>query len=152
MKNNKGSALVETLIALGVAVLIIGAITGSVMSSLKNAEYAKKQNIASQYAQQGIELVRKKVRTNWALLIPKTYCLLEDSTELIEKEITCGLIANEFVREVKVVEDPLLGLICSGGKEVEVKVMWTDSKCANPLCHDVILSSCFTNHNEVTFN
>lgn len=156
MNKNKGSALVETLIALGVAVLIIGAITGSVISSLRNAEYAKKQNIATQYAQQGIEIIRGKVRTGWNSVEAGNYCLAEGSTTLVEKGIeTCWInVENEYSRIVSVNNSNSTPCGSEGNpaKKVDVSVMWTDNRCSNPFCHDITLSSCFTNFNEITFD
>lgn len=59
MKKQRGQTLLETLLALGVCVIILSAITVIVISSLNSTQFTKRQNLASQYAQEGMEVVRK---------------------------------------------------------------------------------------------
>ena len=54
-----GQSLVEVLVALGVAAMLLSAITVVVVSSLRNAKFSENQNRASQYALQGMEIIRQ---------------------------------------------------------------------------------------------
>lgn len=56
--NQKGYTLVEVIISIAVSVLVIGALTFATISSLRNAQLAKRQSQATKYAQQGLEKVR----------------------------------------------------------------------------------------------
>jgi type II secretory pathway pseudopilin PulG len=70
MKNikQKGQVLIEALVALGVAVVIIGVVVIVVINSLNNVELAKNENLATQYAKEGIEVVKELSETNWNAL------------------------------------------------------------------------------------
>jgi len=59
--NQKGQGLVEALIALGAAVIIIAAITIAVITAVSNSDFSTEQNLATGFAQQGMEIVRQKV-------------------------------------------------------------------------------------------
>jgi Tfp pilus assembly protein PilV len=59
LKNNEsGQSLIEVLIALLVAVLMIGAMTIATITSLRNSTFSQNQSQATKYAQESIELVR----------------------------------------------------------------------------------------------
>lgn len=53
-----GQSLVEVLIALVVASIAIGALSISTLTGIKNSQFAKNQHQATQFAQEGVELVR----------------------------------------------------------------------------------------------
>lgn len=148
--SQKGTVLVESLIALGAAVIIIAAITGMVISALNNAQSAKSQHMASQYAQEGLEIVRNLARTNWEFfhntLVDTNYCLASGSAELtFMDESICGENVGTFVRKIVIDHD---SDYCSGASKVEVDVSWTNGECrdrTNPYCHTVQLQSCLSN-------
>ncbi len=56
--NKNGQSLIETIIALGIAVFIIVALTQSVIMSVKNTQFAKNQTLATRYGQEAIEKIR----------------------------------------------------------------------------------------------
>jgi len=56
--SSKGQTLVEVLLAVGVATLVRIGLTGAVTVSLRNAQFARNQALATKYAQEGIEKVR----------------------------------------------------------------------------------------------
>ena len=159
-KNEKGQVLIEALVALGAAVVIIGAITTIVVTSLNNAELANNQNRATQYAKQGIEIVRELSETNWSGAGGFTsfngvnYCLLQESTTLTSPPPgnlpnTCRWANDIFVRQVTIYHGNDPNNNCQGsGSKVIVKVAWSDSKCDtqnNLYCHNITLTSCFAN-------
>lgn len=56
--NSNGQTLIEAVASLGIAALILGTLSIAVINSVKNVTFSKGQNIASNYAQQGLELIR----------------------------------------------------------------------------------------------
>jgi len=159
-----GQTLIEIILALSVVVLIITGITFAVTSSIKNATFSKNQNLATQYAQQGMEIVRAIRDRSWTAffsLADVNYCLSKDSQELTVRPgsycTSDGTKAGTpnvgiFVREIRI--QPSNPNCSPGGANVKatVSVAWEDSKCtspANPFCHKVQLVSCFTNTNVV---
>lgn len=149
----KGQTLVEALIALGVATIIITAIGMVVITSLDNATFSKNQNLATQYAQEGMDIMRKKSNTDWGTFIAFcpggncTFCLPQSSENLVSgtcttPNITNG-IGNKFIRKIIMNS----GAGCSAtGQKVSVIVSWGDGKCkdaGDPYCHNVTLDTCF---------
>lgn len=53
-----GQSLIEVLIALVVASIVIGALSILTLTGTKNSQFAKNQHQATQFAQEGMELVR----------------------------------------------------------------------------------------------
>ncbi len=146
--NQKGTVLVETLVALGAAVVIIAAITVMVISSLNNAQSAKSQGLATQYAQEGLEITRDISRSGWGEFraLSGINCLAEGSTELISEGANgCSQNVGNFVRTVEIQHD---NSDCSGGSKVISDVSWSDTDCkdrSNIYCHSVELQSCLSN-------
>ncbi|MBI3069818.1 MAG: hypothetical protein HYY87_00750, partial [Candidatus Levybacteria bacterium] len=58
-KVQKGQTLIEVLLALGTAVVVLSATVVAVLSALNNAQFSKNQSLATQYAQEGMEVMRK---------------------------------------------------------------------------------------------
>ena len=157
IKNQKGQSLIEALIALGTAVLIISAIAIAVITSVNNTDFSKNQNLATQYAQQGMELVRNKSEFDWPgfSTYSGSYCLSQNSTNLVPAGLGCSLNINDsnsnpfFVRQIDISQNDA---ICTGSTSVSVKVSWTDGKCtsaSNIYCHTVKLDSCLANLHSV---
>ena len=81
-KKQTGQSLIEALVALGVATLIISAIAIAVIASVSNSDSTKYQNLATTYAQQGLEIISGQSKSDWTafhalggtVLIPLTYC------------------------------------------------------------------------------
>jgi len=151
----RGQTLIEALVALGAAVVVLSAITVAVISALNNVEYSKNQNLATQYAQQGLEIMRHLSDTNWSVFsakISSTYCLAKDSNLLSDYLNSCAQNVDIFAREVDITQSSPTCFGSSSSSDsvlVKVKVSWTDGKCnvGNANCHNVILESCFSNHN-----
>ena len=161
LKNQKGQTLIEALVSLSIAVAVVGAITVVVISSLNNATFTRNQNQATQYAQEGIEIVKRvslsESSPNFKALPGDTYCLDKSNTQLDEPLTNpgtggCGFnVASIFSREVNIDHnnsDPQEG--CGGNTKVTVKVKWSDNKCqdaSGPFCHEVALTSCLSDYN-----
>lgn len=132
-----GQTLIEVVVILAASVILLTALTTVIVSSLDSSTFSKNQNQASQYAQQGIEIVRVARPTP-----DKTYCLGSDGI-LTE---ACDGRANidNFKRDVSVLSDKCGTDVVSGVNEISVTVSWTDGKCAQgqAFCHNVKLVSC----------
>lgn len=159
MEKTTGFTLIEVLAALGVASLLVSVITVAVLSALFNAQYSKNQNLATQYAQEGMEIVRKIRNEDFTAFNSLgsnqgiSYCLNKNQTT-IQKESPganssdrrnstiqgCakqvgqpGQNVDNFARQVDVARDASR---CgndgtSGGTKVTVSVSWSDSKCVD---------------------
>lgn len=151
MINQKGQSLIEAVVALGAAVLIISAIAVVVITAVNNADFSKYQNLATQYSQQGMEILKQQSQSDWqgfSVNYPSgTYCLNQSSTTLTNLfgTICPKNINNFFVRQV-VINQGSVG--CNSNTKVSVSVYWADGKCpVNTYCHDVTLDSCLANIN-----
>lgn len=148
MRNQKGQSLIEALIALGAAAVIVSAIAVAVITAVNNSDFSKNQNLATQYAQQGMDILRQKSESNWQSFSAYggNYCLNQDSTTLTPQGVACPKnISNFFVRQITISQN---SSSCSTNAKVSVSVAWTDGKCtssANVYCHAVVLDSCLAN-------
>lgn len=152
--NQKGQSLVEALVALAAASVIVSAIAIAVITSVNNSDFSKNQNLATQYAQEGIEVLRNLSQSDWANFstYSGTYCLSKDSSTLTTPSgSNCPQnINNFFVRQVVITQN---SSSCSLNTKVSVSVSWADGKCtsaSNPYCHTVLLDSCLANINSTT--
>ena len=168
-KFQSGQTLVEVLVALTAAVVVVAAIVTASLNALNNSDYARDQNIASQYTQAGIETIRdmrnESIASLSATYLPDgTYCLAKDCTALDKsnkscwtKGSICGQNVDKFVREAVVVHnssDCNASPTPSGQQnylpsnvKVTINTYWNDSRCtdsSNQFCHYVTLSSCFS--------
>lgn len=144
----KGQTLIEALVALGAAVIIVSAITIVVISALNNAQFSKNQNLATQFAQQGMEIMRQMRDSNWGTFdeLSRAYCLDKGSNMPVPKApiAGCGQNVDVFVREVDIEKN---SSSCSDATKITVIVFWNDAKCTsstNLFCHKVELVSCFS--------
>ncbi|EKD65260.1 MAG: hypothetical protein ACD_50C00146G0002 [uncultured bacterium] len=155
-KSQKGQTLIEALVSLSIAVTIIGAITVVVISSLNNAIFTRNQNQATQYAQEGIETVKRISQSQvsfFDLSQQGDYCLGPDLTLQLLVLPNPGRCPEEqrvdiFEREVNITHG---NTDCSGNTKIIVTVQWADNKCTaavgSPYCHKVELRSCLTDYN-----
>lgn len=148
----KGQTLIELLITLSITVVIMTAITTAVVRSLNNTENSKLRNVASAYAQEGMELVRTIRGSDYTSF--KTYngmyCLDKGQTTLGNSVVSCTSPNADsiFIRSVQIEQNPG----CSTNvARVTVTVAWADSKCpqSNPYCNKVPLISCLSSANPV---
>lgn len=164
MRNkDKGQSLVEAVIALTAAIIVVSSIVTAIVLSLNNAQYAKYQNLATQYAQEGIEIVKKISASDWNSFLTSTssidYCLPEGSLaptpgqQCTANVYYVGPTSSQvpiFRRTIKIEHNTE---ICGNtdGAKVTSKVSWSDSKCGsgngnldNIYCHSVELVTCVT--------
>jgi len=163
-KNQKGQALLEALIALGAATIVMSAIALAVISSVNNSDFSKYQNQATQYSQQGIEILKQQSVSAWPTFSGytsgSTYCFPSGATLTLSVGVNCSpnIGTNDFfVRSAVITKS---SLDCPGnpndaghrGTLVSVSTAWSDGKCkdsANLYCHSVVLNSCITDVNRV---
>lgn len=167
---DKGQTLIEVIVGLTAAVVVIAAIVSASLNALNNSEFGRDQNFAAQFTQEGMEVVRNMRNISIASLsasyLPDgQYCLAKACSSL-NKNITSCWTANplcpqnvdKFVRSVLVshnvtdcnatptpVGNPS-GQLATNVK-VTVTTSWFDTKCtsaSNPFCHNVTMSSCFS--------
>jgi Tfp pilus assembly protein PilV len=109
--NQKGQSLIEALIALGAAVIIVAAITIAVITAVGNSDFSKYQNLATGYAQQGIQIVTQKSQLDWVdtATYSGTWCLPQGTTDFYTAlgGASCSInVADKFVRELDFTKVP----------------------------------------------
>lgn len=152
---NKGQTLIELLASFSIAIVLVSAIVIVVVSALSNTQFSKNQSIATQYSQQGIEIIRQMRDNDFGTFnaFSGNYCLDKNSTNpRLKGSVPCGLnIDNIFVREV-IIEKNSLSCPIQGSNATKVTVLtsWSDSKCPESVfCHSAKLVSCLSNVNVV---
>lgn len=152
-KKEKGQTLIEVLVALATGVAVISAMAVTVITSLNNVEFTKNQNQATQYSREGVEIVRRLARSNWATFAgyrSTNYCLAKGASTLtIMGGNNCGQNADIFVRQI-IIEQNSPG--CQSNAKISSVVSWSDSKCeaTRPFCHEVRLDSCIADINSIS--
>ncbi|MBI2031000.1 MAG: hypothetical protein HYT08_00055 [Candidatus Levybacteria bacterium] len=159
MKKEEGQSLVEAVIAMTAAIIVVSSIVAAIVLSLNNAQYSKYQNLATQYAQEGIEIVKKISVADWNSFssgVDVNYCLPEGSLAPTPG-ITCSAnvyqVGNPptpiFRRSVKIEHN--FGT-CNPGSRITSKVSWSDSKCTSGdiYCHSVELNTCVTRSQNIS--
>ncbi len=114
MRERKGQSLIEVIVAMAVAIIIVGGLLVAVIVAVRNSQFAKSQVQATKYAEEGMENTRQQRDTDW-----DTFWAKKDTTD--GPAVISGTI---FSRSVKY-ED------VSGGADdkmkVTVTVSWTDT-------------------------
>jgi type II secretory pathway pseudopilin PulG len=146
-KDQKGQSLLEVLTALGVAAVVIVALSILAVSSLRNAQHARSQTEATKFVNEGIEQVRTvRDQKGWNAFGGYTInsCYVVDTTvspwSLTNNGgvVVCGsggepIGSTQFKREIKLEDANLSGGTpgCSTGpcpgRKITVSVFWTDS-------------------------
>ena len=167
-----GQTIIEGVVALGLIVVVLTALSVIISSSINNSTFIKNQQLASKYASQGLETVRY-LRNNrppaptrtFDTLAAQTsaYCMcangvIGDNNCTSGQTATGGCIKVEdfsgvlFKREISFVKDSpacsgVTGPGLTGGTSVKISVYWTSGKCssADRYCHKSELVSCFSN-------
>ena len=168
MYNEKGQTLIEVLVGLGAAVAVMAAMTIATISALNNAQYSRSQNLATNYAQQGMEVVKNLQKIDYATFssLDGTYCFADTCNEidanLSDQGQSCAKISgtrcpgtlnvhSQFIRTVTFHTNDAEVAKCNadGGTnntKVDVTLAWYDQRCtssSNLYCHQVVVSSCF---------
>ncbi len=157
---NAGQTLVEILIALGIAISIITSMTVVVTSAINNTTYGKNQNFATEYAQEGMEIVKQMQINNYQTFstLSGRYCLAQTCSTVSTSTGTCGLNSggtgvncspnvnnNTFIRQIDILAPRSVQAKCFNTIQATVSVLWTDGKCLQgTYCHTEQLVSCFS--------
>ena len=156
IKKEKGQTLIEALVALAAAVAVVYAISTAVISALSNAQFSKNQVLATQYAQQGIEIMRQLRDSDWSTFYSYNdsgsslyYCLDKNSKSIRSQGTGCGQNVDNFIREVQIQKNSSDCRTPSGitnAARITVIVKWSDGKCpaGDAYCHKVQLASCLS--------
>lgn len=145
--NQRGQTLLELVVALGIGLIIVSAVTVAVLTSLSNAQFNRDQSLAISYAQEGMENVRKVRDQRWSTFssLNGTYCIGKSNPFPSGSGVTSCTTVNigtTFIREAVLGN----GSCENPSREVLVRVKWRDGKCAaNVFCHKVELKSCLNN-------
>ncbi len=166
MKSQQGQTLIEVLIGLAATVIVMAAITTATLTALNNSQSGRNQNLAENYATQGIEVMRNlhSADFNTFSSLSGTYCFAKECNSIDTNPANTGkacaaisgnrcpgiLNAGNFIRTVTFHTTDPEAQKCNdggaGGVKVDVTVEWNDSKCTNTsnlYCHSVDVSSCF---------
>ena len=93
----KGQSLIEVIAALAIALLVLLALVRVTIVSMRNANFAKNQALATQYAQEAMEWIRTQRDADWSNLTEGTYCLSDSLSWLTG---SCGYtLEGIFKRE-----------------------------------------------------
>jgi hypothetical protein len=145
----KGQTLLEVLIGLSVATLVIGAISVLVLSGLNNSQFVKNQGQATQYAQEGMDIVRGIRATDYIGFrsYQGTYCLGQGQQTLGSASLCVSPNVDAFIRSVSIEQTPGCGTTLA---KVVVTVSWKDARCqGNEYCHKSQLDSCLSTASSV---
>lgn len=159
-KSQGGQALIEALLALAFAVAIITAVVIVVINALNNTTFTKNQNLATQYAQEGLDIARSMKDSDYdgfKALTNGNYCASVDGVSIDSAPCVGEPLDNgNFSRVIYVNhngQDPS-GAVpqeCETGSSfISSIVSWTDSKCSGgEFCHKIQLDSCFSDPNRL---
>lgn len=169
----QGQSLIEAVIALSVLVIVLTTVTVAVILGTRNSTHSKNDNLATQYAQQGLEYIRQLRDTDWTIYsglqnsanniykladpIPTGWPSGTETTSCAVTSSTCTPIvpnsAPLYVREVKVEQASADcqwtgGSVTNNDKKVTVTVFWSDPSCTtnNGYCRRAQLSSCLVDN------
>lgn len=170
MKWQQGQTLIEVLIGLAASAIVMSAITFATLTALSNSEFTRNQDLATNYAQQGMELVKNLEAVDYGTFstLNGAYCLADACTVLDGNPTDIGSpcakmsgnrcpgvlnVHSQFIRTVTVHANDSEAAKCNDGgstdnTKVDVTLAWNDQKCTdsnNLYCHTVTLSSCFNN-------
>lgn len=154
--SERGSTLVESLLALTFAVVIITAVVIAVTTALSNSTFTKNQNQATQLAQEGLDIARYMKTSDYTAFralentvsgVP-VYCPEPEGFLVEIGGSICG--DGEFMKSITINH---AGNRPTGGKACDVlestfvssNVSWTDAKCSEgEYCHKVVLDTCLS--------
>lgn len=162
--HQSGQTIIEVVIALSTAVVIVSAISLSILTALRNVQYTQTQATATRYAQEGMEFMRFTRDANYAtfnaLSQNTTYCLAKNSSTLtisssMYTNPNCGDNVDLYSRAIvleknsvycaPVTPQALTPTPVNTGTKVTVIISWTDSNCpSSTRCHQSRLESCLS--------
>lgn len=157
--SQKGQLLIEAVIAMTIVGIIVTGIVTALTYSVNNANISKDQNTATNYAQEGLDVVRNMKDSDFAsfAVFNGTYCLASGTVPVSG---TCGPIggaSGKFTRQIYINQtgnDSNNVPRCTNGTSVFVAsiVTWEDNRCATGIdCHRAELNSCFADPAKILY-
>lgn len=155
----KGQLLIEALVAMALVGIITTGIVTSLIYSINNASIAKSQNIATSYAQEGLDIARNLKDSNFTSFsslggyyyLPKGYSTLASGNpSTLGDKFTRQIYIDQSGKEKPSDLDPK----CTNFPSAYVAsiVTWSDTRCrSGSKCHRVVLNSCFTDPSKVFY-
>ena len=159
--NYYGQTLIETLVAMSVALVLLTLATVATTTALNNSRHSNDQNQASKYAEQGLEVLRQMRDADWGTFnnLSGSYCMADTCSTITnsagacgKSAVACGKNMGDYSRTVTV--DKNVGCNLPGNTNpqitaarVTVAVTWSDTTCqdANTLCRQASVVSCLGN-------
>jgi len=130
-----GQSLIESVVTLGVVLLLVTGIVVGTTSSLRYAENSKARSVATQFAQEGLEIARNDRDMGWSTFARSgTFCV---DTAGVYTAPPCAPIDGRFTRQLIYSYDQVLKQVT-----VETVVSWVES--AAPTQKEVRLQTMFT--------
>lgn len=158
LESQKGSALLEAVIALGAVVMAVAGIAIVIASSASNATFIQNQNQANKFAQEGIEYIKSIKDDSYTNFLSTfqtgtTYCFGESFNPVIDTNNCIGdgnrLENGRFIRKVTVSNSSANrcgDADIANTRAIRVEVLWQSGKCdvnTNSFCHSSVMESCF---------
>lgn len=108
-KRQSGQTLLEAVVALAILGIILGASAIAIITSVNNATFARSENLANKYAQQGMEFIRNLKVNDYTTFsgldtgsdwnAPTTYCLKNLSFPLPIPGACRLNVASDFIND-----------------------------------------------------
>lgn len=134
-----GQAVVEILVALGIAVIVIVALVSAVVASVSNSTFSKTQGEANRYSREGTEWIRGERDKDWdafASRVGSAWCL--PTLSWPSSSGACSVTST--IPNTSLRRETTLTLLSANQIDVTVRVYWADPK-GN---HEVRLNSRLT--------
>ena len=152
-----GQLLLEAVVAMAIVGIIITGIVVALNYSVNNSIISKDQNIATNYAQEGLDIVRNMKDSDFASFaaLNGAYCLASGTVPVSGTCNPIGGVGGKFTRQIYVYQDGIDGRTgtrrctddpIAAAVFVASVVTWSDNRCTNqasPNCHTAELNSCF---------
>lgn len=127
--HTRGVSLIETVVTIGVVMLLITGLVVGMTASLQNAQGSKLRALAVGYAQEGLEIVRQERDDSWATFASRDtsgnktdYCMGDTGQLSGLVDGACPPFAGSFSRVVSFTID----LLDPGQMDVTVIVSWIE--------------------------
>jgi Tfp pilus assembly protein PilV len=157
----QGQTLIETLVAMSVALVLLTLATVATTTALNNVQRGKNQNQASKFAEQGLEVMRQMRDADWTTFnnLSGTYCMADTCSTITNGAGVCGSTNGSCVKNIgefsrSVLVESNIGCVLPGNNNpkiiasrVTVTVAWADNTCidSNSLCRKTSVVSCLGN-------
>lgn len=130
-KYQSGQLLIEAIVATVIITLVLVALVSAITFSLTNAQYSRNKALATKYAQEAVEWLRKERDTGWYTFnsmapdTSTTYCISTFPANI--SSLTGGVCAGSYINDDYDVfqrEMTLTGNAADDRVTVTVRVYW----------------------------